>query len=476
MDDETVERRTFIAFVVAAAGGVVALVYGLLDQASSNGGVSPQTTPESGTETTATQTPSSAVDVERFGLEADGETDDTQAIVRALRKVPVGGTLRLPPGDIVIAAKGDSDAAITLPPKYGVTIEGAGTGSSGTRLLMASNHANNHTGLAIKSSDGDSSSSQIIQASGDREQGEVVIRDLVLDGNWSEQKPDDGDWMNGFGIDIRGGEQPVTIENCVVQNWVTNGGLMGASGIRVRNCTFRNNGWGVHEEGRRGHGFNVNTSDSSGRVVAENCYFKDNVGQAVDNNGGKVTVRNCIFDGHEFGIKMDADTEDVLLENVHIIGNERTEIPIKCIPTGNESTGSLRLRSVIIENARWPAIDLPQRPGPVSGDNILIRNVDQDNHRGAGFYIRSGRNVDIGTLSVHDISGSALNFEGARGNIKELVYSGVSGVGETADVSIGAAREGDPISVSVPSKSEVGAGRSSSSRSGGSSGSSGGNG
>jgi hypothetical protein len=293
-----------------------------------------------------------------------------------------------------------------------------------------------------------------------------VIRDLTVDGNWSEQEPADGDWANGFGIQIRGNSQAITIENCVFQNWITNGGLLSASGIRVRNSTFRNNGLGAAQEGRNGHGLNVNTQGSNGRVIIENCLFANNTGQAVDNNGGRMTIRNSVFKNNGAGIKLEADTEDVFLENVHIIGDSETSIPIKCVPTGSEGTGRLRLQSVIIENAGWPAIDLPGRPGTVTGDNILIMNVDQENHRDAGFYIRSERTVDIGTLSIHDVSGTAVDFSGASGQIDELVYSGVSGVGNTADVAIGTSREGSPISVSVPSESEIGAGTTNKSRDG----------
>jgi hypothetical protein len=382
-------------------------------------------------------------DIRDYGAKVDGVTNDTQAVRKAKNAAGPGGTIYFPRGTTIVDSKDRSGGACLRfvdNDTAGISVVGDGPGKS--IVKVEGGHQDNIKGIRYFD---------------DHDHDGAVIRDLTLDGNWSEQTPKDGDWGNGFGIEIRGGKQAVTIENCVVQNWITNGGLMGAAGIRVRNCTFRNNGWGVHQEGRRGHGFNVNTSGSSGRVVAENCLFESNVGQAVDNNGGKMTIRNCVFDDHEFGIKMDADTEDILLENVHIIGSDRTAIPIKCIPTGNESTGTLRLRSVIIENARWPAIDLPQRPGPVSGDNILIKNVDTDDRRDGGFYIRSDRNVDIGTLSIHNVSGSALHFEGAGGRIDELVYSGVAGVGDTAGVDIGTARKGEPISVSVPSKSEVGA-------------------
>jgi hypothetical protein len=454
MEEEQVERRGFLLFLLIVAGGVLTTLLGIINElVSRDAEGQTHSTPVSD----ATETPlpdagaRHVVDVREFGAKADGSTDDSKAIRQALNTVGPGGTVRLPQGRIVISTDGSDDTAIRLSPGSGVTIEGAGAGPSGTRLVMGSGHTENHFGIKIGSNENDSAEASQETA------GEVVIRDMIVDGNWSEQRPPDGDWQNGFGIEIRNIAQKVTIENCVFEKWVTNGGLMAAGGIKIRNSTFRKNGMGVKQEGRQGHGFNVNTADGSGRVIVENCLFDGNVGQAIDSRGGKVTVRNSVMRIEDGAIKLNGPTEDVRLENVHIKGGSNTRIPIRCVPTGDEGTGTLRLNSVIIENAKWPAIDLPRRPGSVKGDNILIKNVSRENHRDAGFYIEGEREMDIGAISIHDVGGAAVQFSGATGVIEELTFSGASELGEIGDVVIKNILTGTPIEVSVPAASDVGA-------------------
>ena len=383
-------------------------------------------------------------DIRDYGAKVDGVTNDTQAVRKAKKAAGAGGTIYFPAGTTIVDSKdrtGPECLRFVSKDTEGISLVGDGPGKS--IVKVEGGHTDNHKGITYYP---------------DYNHDGAEIKNLTFDGNWSEQSPTNGDWMNAFGVHIRGDNQQVTIENCVFKNWVTNGGLLGAAGITVKNSTFRDNGWGVAQEGREGHGFNVYTRGGSGRVTVENCLFDNNVGQAIDSRGGSVSVRNTVMKIDDAAIKLNGPTDDVLLENVQIIGKSGTRIPIKCVPTGDEGTGTLRLYSIVIENAGWPAIDLPRRPGSIEGDNILIKNVDTGGQRNAGFYIDSSRTVNIGKLSIHDVSGSALRFSGASGTIDELVYSGVSDVGDSDGVSITTSRAGDPIAVAVPSASQVGAG------------------
>lgn len=398
-----------------------------------------------------------ALDIRDFGAEIDGVTDDTEAIHRAIDAVDPGGTVIFPPGEIKIAAMNKGTGANRLPsaaipidrPDDGLTIRGIGPGPFGTRLVMDGGHKLNHIGFGIPH-DADSA--------GDEHSG-LTIRDLTLSGNWSRQTPEDR-FPNGFGVNIVGDSRDVVFENCIFRDWATNGGLMRAPGIRIRNCTFIHNGYGLFQDGNRGHGFNVNTTGKSGRVVAENCLFVDNTGNGVDVRGGKATIRNSVFRRHGFGLKIKHNVEETVIENCRFVDSEHHHI--HCVPNGNEGTGTLRLQSVVMEDSRYPAITLNQRPGTLEGSDILIKNANTADPKEGAIYINADsplgdRHVDIGTLSIHDMNGDAIDFSHAVGEIDRLVHSGTEGVGDSADVTIDTVENGGPINVSVPDESEVGA-------------------
>lgn len=425
------------------------------DAASSTS--TPQETPTQTQPPTPTQPPTE-VTITDFGAKVDGVTDDTEAILEAIDTVADGGTIVLPAGEIRISVRPDDEGKkINRPalpierPDDGLTIQGKGPGLSGTRLVLAPGHTKNHKGITI--------APEATGRSGDEHSG-LTVRDLVLDGNWQEQEPEDGGYPNGFATHIQGEARDVSFVNCLVENWATTGGLMASPGIRIRDCTFRHNGYGIAQDGFNGHGFNANTGGRSGQIVAENCLFVDNTGNGIDVKAGNVTVRDSVFRRHGFGVKINSGSEKVTLENCRMVDSEHMHI--HCTPSGNEGTGVLELNSVSMENSKWPAIALGQRPGVLKGDNILIKNADTEDHKDGGVYINSyspkgDREVDIGVLSIHDTTDNAVDFAVAHGRIGKLVHSGTEGVGETADVDIESKQEGNPIDVSVPESFDVGA-------------------
>jgi len=484
MVEREIERRTFLKVVGSIGAVSLGTVLGVRHlnpdrQASKQGTVTgtrspsgePTPSPVTSTQTpanTAVETDSTAtstkspdmVNLLDFGANVDGVTDNTEALRSAIRTVAADGTVVLPSGKIVISAKdreskpgNTTNAAIRIDQAdKGLTIKGQGPGPSGTHLVMGPNHSENHIGIEFPK---ESTESQKGENAG------TTIRDLVLDGNWSMQGRREKQYPNAFGINVRGQYQALTLENCRVRNWATNGGLMRAPGVRLRSCTFEHNGYGAAHSGRHGHGFNVRTTDQSGRVVAEKCMFFDNTGEGIDARGGKVTVKDSIFDSNGWGIKIKQQTEDVLVQNCEMVNSGAMHI--HCVPTGSDGTGRLRLESVAMNGSEWPAIDLNGRPGKIEGDNILVMNAARGDHRnnGAGIFAdadspKGDRIVDIGTLSVHNVVGSALHFEHASGSIDRLIYSDTDGIGSVDAVTIGTETVGDPISVSLPQRSAVG--------------------
>ena len=293
------------------------------------------------------------VDVRDFGAKVDGTTDDTEALQKALNSINPGGTVVLPPGEIRLSAMNKGTGSHQLPsaaipierPDDGLTIRGVGPGPLGTRLVMEGGHKMNHTGISI---DWDTSGNP------DNEYNSLTVRDLEFDGNWWGQDPGQGQYPNGFGVNIRGKTRDVVFENCLFKNWASVGGLMQAPGIRTRNCTFMHNGYGLLQDGNHGHGFNVNTDGRKGRVVAKNCLFVDNSGEGIDARKGKVTVKNSVFKNNGWGVKIKHKTEDVLLKRCRM--ENSGHMHIHCVPTGDEGTGRLALQTVLMDGSTWPAI------------------------------------------------------------------------------------------------------------------------
>jgi hypothetical protein len=460
MREDGMDRRRVLELIAGGATVSTGAVLGItqIDNGKSNEG---STTAKPSTGTTSRVTPSGPperVDIRDFGAEADGETDDTTAILDAIDAVAPGGTIVIPEGIVRISPRNNgydpTETKAALPierPDDGLSIVGAGQNVSDSQLVMDDGHTDNHIGLGIRA--------DVTGTTGSEYSG-LTIRGLTLDGRWWGQLADDtGDFPNGFATNIRGEFRSVTFENCRVQQWATTGGLMAAPGIRIRNCEFVRNGYGIAQDGKNGHGFNVRTDGREGRVVADECLFLNNVGDGIDARTGKVTINRCVFKGNGWGVKLKPTTEEVLMKHCKMVDTEK--IHIRCVPTGDAGTGRLRLHSVEFDNSPWPAIHLDRRPGTLEGDNILVKNANTMGKKAGAVFIgadspQGDRKVDIGTLSVHDVEGSAVDFRHAQGTIEVLKFSGADGVGLTDDVSIGTALEGDPIRIETPSKSEIG--------------------
>jgi hypothetical protein len=410
----------------------------------------PQETPTDGPSTdggTPTEEPLQEVTITEFGAKVDGTTDDTAAFREAIEAVEPGGTVIVPEGDVVVRADAKTSTAIDMQrPLQGVTIRGVTTdGPPKSRIVMGGGHPHNHKAIQIRKAEGN----------GKESGGNFTIRDLVFDGNWSEQVGGDGTFPNGFGVDVRGTGQGVLFENCIFQNWATNGAIMEADDLVVRNCTFHHNGYGAATVDRDGHGMNAGAEPNG--VLVENCLFTDHTGTGVDSSRGKVTVRNSVFNGNQFGVKLNDASKEVVLENCCFDMKGSGKQCIYSIPKRN-GVGTLRLDRVHIDNAQWPGIDLPSK-ARVVGTDVLLTNCNRSGVRRGALYLNSGSEIDIERLSIHDSQGGAVQFRDASGRIETLIHSGNSGgVGERSRVVIGRSIVGLPIPLETPDASSVGAG------------------
>jgi hypothetical protein len=438
MLDSDISRRKAIAALGATAASALGVGYGIHEitsRQSRPGGSAAET--DSGSESGSSGTTASdpdALNLVDFGATVDGTTDDTSAFEKALDAIEPGGTLRLPPGDIVISSKQFEEQAAVLFSESipNLTIEG--DGPLRTRINMAAGHENNYIGFRAMDS---------------VDMGGLTFRNLQLNGNWRNQSA-----QNGFGFEIRGdGVEPITLENCRISNWGTNGGNLNTNAV-IRSCDFIGNGRGAARYDRLGHGINVTLDALSDEtLLVENCLFRNNTGAAIDSQRGEITFRNTVVEKSGYGFKHHEDTY-LTVENCKF--RDISSRPWYMIP-GRQRLGTVRCIDTVFENAGWPAFDFPS-PADFRGDNILIVGANQNNERDGSFYARDGGDFDLGRLSIHDSAhGAALELRDCSGRIDELVHSGnPGGVGVTEGVEIGTVTQGDPISLDPPAAEDVG--------------------
>lgn len=461
MDKEDIGRRKVLALL--AAGGVTAMSIPIssdegddrdlrnlppvtdvqdLPPGADIPELSPGGDPETNTpEETQTTESNPEIRLEDFGGVADGETDDTDALLAALDAATPDRTIHLPEGDVLIG-QGRSDAVLLKHRHRGVTIAGAGPGK--TQLKMASGHNTVHRGIIIA------------PGKKDRLSG-ITIRDLTFDGQGLKQNYN---IANGIEIlDGNGTGYPVEVRNCVIRNWATNGFQIREPGTRISNCSIVRNGLKQEQvTGRDGHGVASSLGDIKNQgTIIEGCLIQANTGAGADNGGGDMTIRNCVIDECGYGVKQNETTDTQIIENTRI-SNLRTEPGIYNIPQ-DHSGGDLILNTVVIENATDPGILFPAG-GSISGDRILIRRTNTEVTQPAEIVVTDeGRTFDIGELLIYEAGeGAAMYLENCTGSIDRLVHDGNGKVlDESSDVDIETILEDDSVTLDVPTASDVGA-------------------
>lgn len=383
-------------------------------------------------------------DVRDFGAAVDGTTDDTGALMRAVRAASPDGTVQLPAGELLVGSRGRNRVhALGLGANQrDVTVRGAGPDL--TRLVMAPGHRQRHVGLLLRSPAG-------------QPLGQVVFENLTFDGDKPNQLGD------GKAIQTEAAGGRLVLRNCRVTSWHNAGlKLEGTLDAAISYCHFDNNG--LRENG--GHAISVN---QRGRTVIRWSLVEDSGGVDIDvglkNNADLQTVliERCVLRNSRGSLKVNSENKQTTVRHVQLLGDDGTTIPIKENPT-NIPIGDIHLDNVLIDGGGWPGIDIPA-PGSISGDMVAIKNVattrEEVDNRNAAVYTERLRWNSFGKLSVENVgpngTGVALNINGGAGSIREVILAdGVTGVGNAEGVSIGRATGGDSLTPDVPDVSEVG--------------------
>ena len=203
------------------------------------------------------------------------------------------------------------------------------------------------------------------------------------------------------------------------------------------------------------------TKDASGNLEIRNSYAH-NLGDAfVKKNQGTGTLR--VRNVH--AVLRDSWVQNGNLEKPQSNGN----YCFYAVPKNQDEVGTIDVEHLWVENLAETFVHYSQDGGgTIQGAGpIRVERANLVNRKGrdSGFFIdtvTSKTHLNIGRLSVHDVRNDdgIFNFTSgtADGAIDELYRRSDSVIGETDEASINADNPGStPLTITVPSTSEVGA-------------------
>jgi len=244
------------------------------------------------------------LNVRDYGAEGDGQSNDAEAIQRAINDTTDGDTVYLPEtdayyrvehtgGEPIISIDGDSHG-------NDITVEGDGPG---TVVRVADNVSSSYSVFRVSSPDGFT----------------VRLRNFVIDGN----RANTGGVSPGHGITFRetnaaGPGDSMLVEDVEVKNCASSGISIQYGGVNINRCT-------IHD--CRLHGIVVQ-SDFSGiydpkpLITQTHCY--ENGGYEIDFSGGKGVAEECVLENNVgFGAgKVSINAIEFVLRRVRIQNNE----------------------------------------------------------------------------------------------------------------------------------------------------------
>ncbi|WP_280665516.1 MULTISPECIES: glycosyl hydrolase family 28-related protein [unclassified Kitasatospora] len=216
----------------------------------------------------ATVTPPDWQNVKDFGAVGDGVADDTAAIQAAIKAIPGGGVVYLPSGTYRISA------ALTV--TSGLTFRG--TGAQSTFVVQSSTTADGFAGTDLLF---------------------VTFESLSIDGPGSTS----GTGMGvHFTLAAHAATQYVTMRNCMVKNW-------GSDGINIA-IPMVSSFNGVIAQTNGGYGFNIHTNADTG-PAGTSCQFTSCYANANTVGGFRLhkltysQLSGCAADSNPVGYELD---------------------------------------------------------------------------------------------------------------------------------------------------------------------------
>ena len=365
--------------------------------------------------------------VQDFGAKADGITDDTAAIQRAIDAAATagGGQVYMPTGTYIVSGGEEpSDGCLML--KSNVYLYGDGMGAT-----------------TVKVADGtDTKITGVIRSAYGEETHDFGVSNLTIDGNRDSTTGKIDGWFNGYIPGEAGYDSNVTLDsveikdcsgygfdpheqtvNMVIKNSVSHGnGLDGFVADFLSNSTFENN---VAYDNDR-HGFNVVTSTHDFTMTNNVAY--DNGGNGIVVQRGSEDIpspRNITITGGEvYGngaegvlIKMSSevtvsgvDIHDNASAGIRIYGSNHVEIIDNTL---NNNSLANPVPEIIIQSYNdtlgvsgkyFNGSDNTIQGNIIIGSNLSTYGVAERNEDG------TDRNAIIGNTISHTSKGATLIY------------------------------------------------------------------
>jgi len=209
----------------------------------------------------------------------------------------------------------------------------------------------------------------------------LTLIDCVVDGASSFENCIVG--RTGAGIDY-------TIQNCTFQNAQMRAGLYisGITGVLVENCSFlNNNGWDSYESSAECSGLKFN------------------------HGGGEITVRNNMFDGNGWGIRIGSGLEMDVYNNIFISPSSAFENTAQINLNDPDDTSGIENLNIYyntfflnIQSVKTFAVKVSNTPNyPLNGCNITNNIIMIDgNSTTRQYYIEIGSGYGSGDRPVID--------------------------------------------------------------------------
>ena len=423
--------------------------------------------------TTSTTVPADAVDITDYG--AVSNPDDASAaeaernldaLIDAIEAAGEGGTVYVPEGSFYV---GDGSVAnLTMLGERepgGISFVGDGPTVSTIGVSGQQDHPNLNFLIYWE----------------DHDHGEVLFRDIGLDGNY-ERLPNLYENDGGSrGINCRGKQGSLICENVWFRGWYQNAAFASGMSARFERCSFEEIAVGLNEDspsGSYGDGNRVaHCSVASDGVTYRQCEFRNCPGQVLDTGGGNATFERCWGRGLGTGVVKINAAETVTIRNCYF--EPRTDDieeefegfsgrhMAHMLKRDDSGTPTLRVVESVVEDMVKDAVLLYGRENDarlrIAGRDFAIRQAGREEYRYA-FQAsnsdgESGATLifDVESMSVHDTDGEVFALENGVGTIQELRRDGNDGLGDPDDVTIETDRPGaDTVRPDVPARDDVG--------------------
>lgn len=328
------------------------------------------------------------VDATDFGVAADGETDDREAIQSALDDAAeTGAAVQLPAGTIRV-----SDGVVFRERHSGVTLRGRGYD---THLRIDGGHTDRHPVINLEDDGGPVS--------------DVTVEHLRVDGNRANQATDERFAAAGVGMEAN--DPPSGSGNVVRNVWAHDVRGSGISpnkrGTLVEHVSTWNN---------TGHGVGVDNHETE-PVRVRDVLSWGNGGYGLDASSGRIRVEYFTLVDNERGFKTSTSTVRTELRHGYVVDNEKNGFQMTgdvsdvvvlddIVVRGSGSHGFRFAQDATVEAGRLVAIGNAQDGGNnvlAKGNEGLELTIEElytcSAEGGAGFATWGGR-VDgrVGTL------------------------------------------------------------------------------